>query len=122
MIGIIFKSTIAFCVSYIVLSFQFNNTYLFEHINSLTGPVGQNIQLALADGFAQTWSKTKEMSGQLFTNSEPEAIEDEVAKTQSSVKRVFAPAAKKITKPMETYLEELRKEERDSLSQIIENN
>lgn len=121
MIGLIFKSTLGFCASYIVLSFQFNNVFLFEHINNLTGPVGENIQTALGDGVARTWEKTKDMSGQVFTNSEPQsAIEDEVAKTQSALKKGFKPAMERIKKPVESYLEELKSEERDGLSKLIE--
>ncbi|MCO4755710.1 MAG: hypothetical protein KC478_14615 [Bacteriovoracaceae bacterium] len=122
MLGIVLKSSIAFSVSYIVLSFQVNNTYIFDHLNNITGPVGENIQMVLSKSFSQTWNTTKTYGKQMFTSSEPDSIEatieDSVDKTQSAIKRQIAP----VKKPVESYLEELRKEERDGLSRIIMEN
>lgn len=121
MIGILVKSTVAFCASYILLSFQFGGAYLFEHINNIAGPVGENIQKALGDSFSRSWDKTKEMGGQLINNSDPkQAVQDSVAKTQSAIEKTAKPAFKQVRRSAESYLEELRKEERDSLSKLIE--
>ncbi|MEX0797853.1 MAG: hypothetical protein WD025_00310 [Bacteriovoracaceae bacterium] len=119
MLGLVIKSSVAFCASYVVLSFQINNVSLFERLNQFTGPVGQNIQSALGESFDRTWEKTQELGGQLFTNSEPKAVQDHVDKTQSAIKKKLAPPAKHIKNTAESYLEDLRKEERDDLSRII---
>lgn len=121
MLGIFFKSTVAFCASYVLLSFQFNGIYLFEHLNDVTGPVGENIQIALSDSFSRTWGKTKEMSGQMFNNSAPKTVQDAVKKGQSAIQRNTDLYEHKAHNHRESYLEELRKEERDMLSKIIEN-
>lgn len=120
MISGIVKTVIVFCTSYIVLSFQFNDAYLFEHMTKVTGPVGENIQIALSDGFERTWLKTKAFASQLFTNSEPIfTLEDEVGKTQSAVQKEEIQV---IHNPPEHYLDELRREEREALSEIIQQN
>lgn len=121
MIGILVKSTAAFCASYILMSFQINNTTVFEHINSVAGPVGSNIQKALGQSFSQTWDKTKDMGEKLIRNSDPkEAVEDAVVKTQSALGKSETTKKIRVKKPAESYLEELKKEERDGLSKLIE--
>ncbi len=93
--------------------------------------MGQNAQEAIGDGLNNLWKRSKAFGVQLFNNSEPVlTLEDEVAKKQSAIQRKCQkpkaktqfkdrPAGKKNFK--EEYLEELRKEEADSLSRIIEN-
>ena len=123
MIGIIFKSTIAFSISYIFLSFQVNDSYVFDHLNRITGPVGTNIQMVLANSFSHTWSQTKDYGKQVFNNSSPQGldatIEDTVDKTQSALKKNFYKSTSANQETEKSYLEELRKEETDGLSRII---
>lgn len=124
------KSLVIFCASYVFLSFQFNGSYLFDHLTRITGPVGQNAQEAIAEGIQGLWKNAKNTGAQFFNNSEPAlTFEDEVAKKQSAIqKKAKRPATKKAQERpakkenfQEEYLEELRKEEADSLSRIIEN-
>ncbi|MBC77440.1 MAG: hypothetical protein CME64_15660 [Halobacteriovoraceae bacterium] len=126
MIGIIFKSTIAFSVSYILLSFQINDAYIFDHLNRITGPVGTNIQMVLSDSASHTWDKTKTYGKQVFNNSRPQdleaTIEDTVDKTQSALKKRLPKAQRFVKESQESFLEELRKEEKDGLSKIIMEN
>ena len=44
MIGFLFKFTISFAVSFVLLSFEFNEKPMFYHLSSYFGPIGTDIQ------------------------------------------------------------------------------
>ncbi len=79
MLGIIFKSTIAFVISFIVLSIPISNKPLFQHISGFTGPLGSDIKSSFSKSVDNTVKKTKQISNNLFSGS------DSVKSKQSAI-------------------------------------
>jgi hypothetical protein len=120
-IGFILKASIALTFSYIFLSFQINGKHLFDHINDFTGPVGENIQESLGVAVSNTWEKSKDVGGKLFTNSKPKIraiIQDSKRTISNKISEKKVQAEKKVE---EEFLEDLKKEEISHLDSIIEN-
>lgn len=120
MITTILKYSMTILLSYIVLSFQFNDKYLFDYLTELTGPLGENIQRSLGDAFDKSWDKTKDYGKQLFTNSAP-VIKEKYQSARSEVVKKVTPAVKKKTKEVEQdFLDDLKQEEMNHLDSIID--
>ena len=71
-------------------------------------------------------AQMKTYGKQVFNNSRPQdleaTIEDTVDKTQSALKKRLPKAQRFVKESQESFLEELRKEEKDGLSKIIMEN
>ncbi len=85
MIKLIFKCSIAFIVSFIVLSMPISDKPVFYHLSELTGPLGGDIQKSFSKSLKRSVSKTKKMSSKLFSNSNPPKVKDRVKSRQSSI-------------------------------------
>lgn len=116
MIGMIFKFSIAFVLSYFILSMNISNRPLFYHLSKFTGPVGQDLQKSIGKSVNRSLRKTKELGTQFFNSSEPRFFDDKVNSKQSSVKKKY--------KARNTHLiqEELRRDEKIQLDKVIESN
>lgn len=109
MIGIIFKSTIAFVLSFIVLSIPISKKPLFQHISGFTGPLGSDIKKSFSKSVDNTVKKTKQISGNLFSSS------DSVQSKQSAI---LSKRRKRIKENGKSS-EELRRSEKKALDNII---
>jgi hypothetical protein len=118
MISLIFKFSIAFVLSYFILSMNVSNRPLFYHLSKLTGPVGQDLQRSIGKSVDRSLRKTKELGTQFFKSSEPRFFDDKINSKQSSVKK------RRSLKARNTHLiqEELRRDEKIQLDKVIESN
>tara|TARA_B100001971_G_scaffold213155_1_gene245438 strand:+ start:17993 stop:18364 length:372 start_codon:yes stop_codon:yes gene_type:complete len=120
MIGTVLKYSVTIGLSYIVLSFQYNDKYLFDYLTDLTGPLGKNIQHSLTEAFDSSWNKTKSYSKQLFTNSAP-FMEEKYQETKKYVKKDIVPKVRaKKAKVEQAFLDDLKQEEMNHLDKIID--
>lgn len=120
MIGTILKYSLTIGLSYIVLSFKYNDKYIFTYLTELTGPLGQNIQYSLEDAFDNSWSKTKTYGKKLFTNSAP-VVEKKYYQTRKEILKTIKPKVEKKKELVEQqFLDDLKKEEMSHLDSIIE--
>lgn len=117
MFGLIFKFSIAFVLSYFILSMNIANKPVFYHLSKLTGPVGQGIQQTIGKSVKRSFIKSKELGKQLFSSSEPKVFGDAVKSKQSAVR-------KKVYKARNSHLikEELRRDEKIQLDRLIDKN
>lgn len=109
MISIIFKSTVAFVLSFIVLSIPISKKPLFQHLSSFTGPLGSDIKKSFSRSVDSTVQKTKRISSNLFSTS------DSVKSKQSSI---LSKRRKRIKQNGKTS-EELHHSEKTALDNII---
>ena len=120
MIKTFLKYSLTIGLSYIVLSFKYNDKYLFDYLTNLTGPLGQNIQRSLEEAFDTSWDKTKSYSKQLFTNSAP-IIKEKYQSTRNHIHKEIAPTIKKKKQKIEqNFLDDLKEEEMNHLDSIID--
>ena len=61
MIGIIFKSSLAFIVSFLLLSFHINNKSVFAHLTEVVGPVGKDVQKSLTKSVKRSMSQSSDI-------------------------------------------------------------
>lgn len=117
MIGMIFKFSIAFVLSYFILSTNISNKPLFYHLTQLTGPVGDDIHNTIGKSVKRSYKKSKELGKQLFNSSEPKYFGDKIKSKQSAVR-------KKKFKAKNSHLiqEELRRDEKMQLDRLIDKN
>lgn len=113
MISFFFKSTLAFVVSFLVLSFQINHKPLFHHISEITGPIGSEVQSSLKKSVKRSYQKSKEIGTELFSNSDPRYT-DEIKSRRSSTK--FRNNKK------EMVLEDLHQNDVKNLDKVIREN
>lgn len=114
MIGIFFKFSIAFVLSYFILSMNFSNKPLFYHLTKLTGPVGEDIQQTIGKSVKRSFRKSKELGKQFFNSSEPKYLGDAIKSKQSAIR-------KKSYRVKNSHLiqEELRRDEKIQLDKVI---
>ena len=115
MVGIIFKCSIAFIVSFLVLSMPISKKPLFYHLSDITGPLGGEIKKSLSKSVGRSLKKTKELGSDLFTNSDPPKVLDKVKSKQSAILTERRKRIKQIGKSSE----ELRHAEQKALDNII---
>ncbi len=113
MFGILFKFSLAFIFSYIILSFQIQNKPIFYHISELTGPLGVEVQKSLSKSVKRTITQSKEMGKDLFENADPVYLKDSIKSSQSSLFN---------QQDSELILEEIKKEETKKLDELINKN
>lgn len=113
MISLFFKFTMAFVISFILLSFNIKDQPIFYHITQFTGPLGNEVQNYFGKSVTRSFNKTKEMGRNLFENSRPTYLEDTIGKQQSSLH---------LTSGKELILEDIRKDEVKKLDELIKKN
>ena len=119
MISFVLKFSIAFVVSYILLSVPFSNRPLFYHLTKITGPIGGDIQKSISKSVKRSVSKTKDLGTQLFESSTPPKVfDDRVKRKQSSILRNRRARIKNSNK----IQEELHHSEKRKLDQLIDTN
>ena len=69
MISLLFKFSVAFILSFIILSFKFDHKPLFVHLTNLTGPLGSDVQKSLNKSVKRGLSKTQDFGKNLIKNS-----------------------------------------------------
>ena len=111
MIGIIFKCTIAFVLSFIVLSFQVNHKSVFAHLSEVLGPLGSDVQHSLQKSFKRGVSKSSDLSKEFFDNSEPK-FTDQIKSQRSSMN----------LSEEDIILEKLEQEDIKELDKVINDN
>jgi hypothetical protein len=112
MFGILFKFSLAFIFSYIILSFQIQNKPIFYHISN-SGPLGVEVQKSLSKSVKRTITQSKEMGKDLFENADPVYLKDSIKSSQSSLFN---------QQDSELILEEIKKEETKKLDELINKN
>ncbi|MBD64018.1 MAG: hypothetical protein CME62_02345 [Halobacteriovoraceae bacterium] len=111
MIGIIFKSSLAFIVSFLLLSFHINNKSVFAHLTEVVGPVGKDVQKSLTKSVKRSMSQSSDIGREFFDNAEPKYM-DHVKSKRSSTNANNG----------EMILEKLEQEDINELDKIINNN
>ena len=106
MLGMIFKFTVMFAVSFIILSFRVSDRPIFNHLSDMTGPLGSDVQ----NSFSRSVKRSIRKSKHLFTNSDPRIIQDRINNSRS---------AGKIKRSKETILEDIKNDEVRRLDALI---
>jgi hypothetical protein len=116
MISFVLKFSIAFVLSYVLLSVPFGNRPLFYHLTKITGPIGGDIHKSISKSVKRSVSKTKDLGTQLFEGSTPPKIfDDRVKRKQSAILRKRRERIKKSNH----IQEDLRHSEKASLDKLI---
>jgi hypothetical protein len=110
MISLIFKFSIAFIFSFVILSFKLNDRPLFYHLTEFTGPLGTDVQKSLGKSVKRSLSKTQELGKNLIRNADPKYIEDAINSQRSSVGK---------NKTNDMILEDIRRDEVRKLDELI---
>jgi hypothetical protein len=113
MIAMIFKFTLAFGFSFIILSFNVNQKPIFYHLSQVTGPLGQDVQESFGRSVKRSITKSKIISKGLFNNASPKYYDDQINSSQSSLHG-------KIDNEM--ILEEIKRDEARKLDDLIKKN
>lgn len=110
MVSILFKFSIAFIFSFIILSFKFNDKALFNHITDFTGPLGTDVQESFGKSVKRGFSKTKNMGKDFIQNADPRYLEDAIKSNRSALKNSDA---------KELILEDIKRDEARKLDELI---
>lgn len=113
MIGIIFKCSLAFIFSFIILSMPISEKPLFYHLSDITGPLGGEIKNSFSKSIDRSLKKSKKIGSELFT-SKPN-VQDKVKSKQSSI---LSKRRERIKRSGVTS-EELRHVEKKALDNLI---
>lgn len=119
MLSMTIKFSIAFILSFIILSVPFSKRPLFYHLSKLTGPIGGDIKQSISKSVKRSVDKSQELGSQLFSNSEPPKIfDDRIKSKQSSILK------KRRNRIKNTHLiqEELHHNEKKDLDMLIDKN
>ena len=117
MISLVFKFSMAFILSYFILSLNFSSRPLFYHLSELTGPVGDDVKSSITKSVKRSFKKSKELGKQLFNSSEPKFFDDAIQSQQSALRK-----SKGKKNAAHLIQEELQNEEKIILDQVIEKN
>lgn len=110
MISFFFKFTLAFVLSFVILSFKIENKPLFYHVTEFAGPLGTEVQHSLGKSVKRSLHKTKQMGKGFFNNASPKYINDTIKSQQSSLNS---------KSDNELILEDIRRDEVKKLDQLI---
>ena len=113
MIAILFKFTVAFGFSFIILSFNISNKPIFYHISQITGPLGQEVQESFGRSVKRSIKKSKHIGKDFFNNADPVYYDDVINSAQSSLNS---------RKDGEMILEDIKKDEAKKLDDLIKKN
>lgn len=112
MISMVLKGTTAFVLSFILLSFQINQKPIFIYMTELLGPLGTEIQASFSKSVKRSLKKSSKIGKDLFENADPKYI-DSITSERSSGK---------VLNKDEIILEEIRRDEKKKLDELIHNN
>ena len=112
MFSLFLKSLIAFTISFVVLSFHIQKKPIFYHLTEIMGPLGTDIQKSIGKSVKRGMKKSSEIGQDFIQNNKPE-YQDYVESKRSSGK---------LDHSKETVLEEIRKEEKRKLDELINSN
>ena len=118
MIGMIFKFSIAFVLSYFILSMNVSNRPLFYHLSNFTGPVGSDIQKSISKSVKSSIKKSKELGKQFINSSVPKYVDDSIKSKQSALRK----DREKRVRNSHLIREELRRDEKIQLDKVIQKN
>lgn len=113
MITMFFKFSIAFVISFVILSFSYDGKPLFYHVTEFTGPIGSEVQSSLGKSVKRSLSKSKKIGKDLFNNADPKYFDDTINSQQSSLNG---------KKTNELILEDIRRDEAKKLDELIKKN
>lgn len=122
MISMMFKFTISFVISYIILTMPFGGRSLFYHINKVTGPIGTDVSKSIKSNISNSFKKTQKIGKQLFINSNPPndpEVHDQIKRKQAAIvkkRKSFLDALKQES----NVQEELTHKEVQQLDNLIE--
>ena len=85
MISFIFKFSLTFVFCFVALSFQINNKPIFYHLSKITGPLGSEVQSSIQKSVKRSYSKSKEIGEEFFSNADPK-YSDAINSKRSSTK------------------------------------
>ena len=112
MIGFIFKFSVTFAISFLLLSFEINNKPIFYHLSKYFGPIGTDIQDSLNTKVQKGLQESKKIGKELFHNADPKILDDQIRSKQSSSLYDSDPEN-------EFILEEIRRDEVRKLDELI---
>ena len=113
MISFLFKFTLAFTVSFFILSFKVDHKPLFLHISEFTGPIGTEVQHSFGKSMKRSLKKTREIGKGFFKNADPKVFNDHINSQQSSLNS---------KRDKELILEDIRQDEARKLDELINKN
>lgn len=111
MFGFIFKFSLAFMVSFLILSFHLNNKPIFYHLSEITGPLGTEVQSSFGKSMKRGIDKSKKLGKEFLNNANPKYL-DEINSQQSSLNSHDSE---------EMILEDIKKDEAKKLDELINN-
>lgn len=112
MFSLFLKSLIAFTISFVILSFHIQNKPIFYHLTELMGPLGTDIQRSIGKSVKRSIKKSSEMSEDFIKSNKPE-YQDYIESRRSSGK---------LKNSKEIILEDIKKEEKRKLDELINKN
>jgi len=116
MFSLVIKFSIAFVVSFVILSIPFSSKPLFYHLTKVTGPIGGDIKKSISKSVNRSMTKSKELGTQLFTNSEPPKVFDDRIKSKQS--SILKKRRQRLKENSHAH-EELRHSDVEALDKII---
>jgi hypothetical protein len=68
------KFTLAFSLSYFLMTIPISGKQVFWHLYDITGPIGGKVTKELRTNINQSYEKTKKLGRQFFENSQPRSV------------------------------------------------
>jgi hypothetical protein len=114
MITMIFKFSLAFILSYLILSVDISGKTIFEYLHSQIAPISRNIHNYVGGELKTSLQKSVDLGRKFFTSSAPPSVDVKPVNIKHRIKK----------SPTHSHLiqEELRKEDIEALDKIIEKN
>lgn len=103
MIWFTIKFVAYFVISFLLLSITINKSTIFNHLNDLVGPVGNDIKESLSKGIDRTIDKSTHVSKELFDNSKPKGTSKKYLKKRKQIQN-----------------EDIKSKDQESLDNLIE--
>ena len=114
MITLIFKFSLAFILSYLILSVDISGKTIFEYLHSQIAPISRNIHNYVRGEFKTSLQKSVNLGRKIFTSSAPPSVN--IYPTNIRQRDKKSPTHRHLIQ------EEIRKEDVEALDKIIEKN
>ncbi len=111
MISFLFKFSLAFIASFLILSFHIDKKPIFYHVSQFTGPLGTEVQDSIGKSVKRSLNKSKELSTNFFKNADPVYVKDSINSSRSATNN-----------DNELILEEIKRDEAKKLDELIHKN
>lgn len=112
MISFVFKFTLAFIVSFVILSFKVDKKAIFYHVSEFTGPLGSEVQSSLGKSMKRSINKSKEIGTNFFKNADPIYDNDSINSSRSATRN----------NDSDLILEDIKRDEARKLDELIQKN